>query len=54
MFVSFKLRDAKWEQNGRFFSGYDEDSLQELIEKHPSFVLRSIRTSDCVRPDRKD
>jgi 2-polyprenyl-3-methyl-5-hydroxy-6-metoxy-1,4-benzoquinol methylase len=53
MFVSFKLRDSEWVQDGRFFNGYDENSLRELIKKHPSFVLCSIWTSDDVRPDRK-
>lgn len=53
MFVSFKLRDGEWEQDGRFFNGYDEDSFRELIKKHPSFLLGSIWTSDDLRPDRK-
>ena len=53
MFVSFKLRDGEWEQNGRLFNGYDETSFRELITQLPSFVLGSIWTSDDVRPDRK-
>jgi len=53
MFLSFKLRDGEWEQGGRFFNGYDENSFRELIKKHPSFALCSIWTSDDVRPDRK-
>jgi SAM-dependent methyltransferase len=53
MFLSFKLRDGEWEQGGRFFNGYDENSFRELIKKHASFALCSIWTSDDVRPDRK-
>lgn len=53
MFVSFKLRDGEWEQDGRFFNGYDENSFGELVKKDPSFVFCSIWTSDDVRPDRK-
>jgi hypothetical protein len=53
MFLSFKLRDGEWEQGGRFFNGYDENSFRELIKKHTSFALCSIWTSDDVRPDRK-
>ena len=52
MFVSFKLRDGEWEQDGRLFSGYNQNSLQELIKNHPSFVLCSIWTTNDMRPGR--
>jgi len=54
MFVSFKLRAGEWEQDGRFFNGYSENSFRELVKKHPSFGHCSIWTTDDVRPDRKD
>jgi len=41
MFASYKLRDGEWEQDGRFFNGYGQDSFQELIKQHPSFALLS-------------
>jgi len=53
MFVSFKRRDAEWEQNGRLFNGYNESSFQQLIENHPSVTCESIWISDDVRPERK-
>jgi ubiquinone/menaquinone biosynthesis C-methylase UbiE len=53
MFLSFKLRDAEWEQDGRFFNGYDENSFRELVQEHPSFDLCTIWTTDDQRPDRK-
>jgi 2-polyprenyl-3-methyl-5-hydroxy-6-metoxy-1,4-benzoquinol methylase len=53
MFMSFKLRDGEWEQDGRFFNGYNETSFRELIKEHPSFLLCSIWITDDVRPDRK-
>jgi SAM-dependent methyltransferase len=53
LFVSFKLRDGEWEQDGRLFNGYDEKSFRELVKKHPSFTLSSIWASDDVRPNRR-
>lgn len=53
LFVSFKLRDGEWEQDGRFFNGYDERSFQELLKGHRSLGLCSSWVSDDVRPDRK-
>jgi len=52
LFVSFKLRDGQWEQGGRSFSGYDEKSFRELVEKHGSLAACTIWTSNDVRPER--
>jgi hypothetical protein len=52
MLMSFKLRDGEWEQNGRFFNGYKQNSFRELVMERPSFVLCSIWITDDVRPDR--
>jgi SAM-dependent methyltransferase len=54
MFASFKLRDEEWEQDGRFFNGYSEDSFRQLIEGHPSLLPKSIWISDDARPERKE
>jgi SAM-dependent methyltransferase len=54
MFASFKLRDEEWEQDGRIFNGYSEDSFRRLIEGHPSLLPKSIWMSDDARPERKD
>jgi SAM-dependent methyltransferase len=53
MFVSFKLRDGEWEEGGRFFNGYDEGSLQRLLEGHPALVCQSMWVSEDARPERK-
>jgi SAM-dependent methyltransferase len=53
LFISFKLRDGEWEQDGRFFNGYDEKSFQVLVKQHPLFVPLSIWISNDVRPHRK-
>jgi SAM-dependent methyltransferase len=53
MFVSFKLRDEEWEEDGRFFNGYDQASFPQLIRGHPALACKSIWISEDVRPDRK-
>jgi SAM-dependent methyltransferase len=53
MFLSFKLRDGEWEQDGRFFNSYSEDSFRDLIKKHHSFVLHSTWATDDFRSDHK-
>ena len=53
MFVSFKLRDEEWEEEGRFFNGYDQTSFQQLIRGHPALVCESMWLSEDVRPDHK-
>ena len=53
MFVSFKLRDGEWEQDGRFFNGYDEASFKDLLKRHPSLGLCSSWVSDDVRRERR-
>jgi SAM-dependent methyltransferase len=54
VFVSFKLRDEEWEQDGRFFNGYSEDSFRGLIEHHTAFLPQSMWVSDDARPERRD
>jgi len=54
MFLSFKLRDGEWEMDGRFFTGYDQNSFQELVKTHPSFAICLIWTTDDARRDRKN
>lgn len=54
MFVSFKLRDAEWEEGGRFFNGYDGNSLRQLIRRHPAIVCHSMWVSEDVRPEHKE
>lgn len=53
LYASFKLRNGEWEHDGRLFNGYDDKSFRELVEKHPSFALVALWTSDDARPDRK-
>jgi SAM-dependent methyltransferase len=53
MFVCFKLRDEEWEQDGRFFNGYDEGSFQELLGRHPTLACHSIWVTDDTRLKRK-
>jgi SAM-dependent methyltransferase len=54
MFLSFKHRDEEWEQNGRFFNGYSEDTFRRLIKGHSSVLPVSIWLSNDARPGRKD
>ena len=54
MFVSFKLRDEEWEQKGRFFNGYSENSLRKLIKRQAELLPISIWVSDDARPERND
>jgi SAM-dependent methyltransferase len=53
LFASFKLRDEEWEQDGRFFNGYSEESFVRLIKCQPALALNSIWISDDARPERK-
>jgi SAM-dependent methyltransferase len=53
LFASFKLRDGEWERDGRFFNGYDENSLQQLIKRYPTLLPISVWGSDDARPGRK-
>jgi hypothetical protein len=52
MYVSFKNRDSEWEQNGRFFNGYTEESFHDLLGKHEPLVPISIWTTNDARPNR--
>jgi SAM-dependent methyltransferase len=52
LYVSFKKRDGDWEQSGRFFSGYSQESLFRLLAKHPVLVPISIWTTADARPSR--
>jgi hypothetical protein len=54
MFLSFKLPDGEWEQDGRLFNGYDETSFQELLRRNPWFDSTSTWVSDDARPERKN
>lgn len=54
MFASFKLRDEEWEQDGRFFNGYEKDSFRQLIRRHPVLLPISVWVSDDARPGRSD
>jgi SAM-dependent methyltransferase len=54
MYLSFKLRDGEWEQEGRFFNGYSEETFRELIESHPALLPASIWVSDDSRPTRRN
>lgn len=52
MYVSFKNRDGEWEQNGRFFNGYTEESFHGLLGEHEALVPISIWTTHDARPNR--
>ena len=49
MYVSFKLRDGEWEQDGRFFNGYNEGSFRTLVDSHPALLPTSVWISDDTR-----
>jgi SAM-dependent methyltransferase len=53
LFVSFKFRDYEWEQDGRVFNGYSEETFRVLIERHPELRVISIWVSDDARPNRR-
>jgi SAM-dependent methyltransferase len=52
-FISVKRRDEEWNQEGRFFNGYNEDSFSRLIESQTSLDLYSLWASADVRPGRE-
>jgi cyclopropane fatty-acyl-phospholipid synthase-like methyltransferase len=54
MYVSFKHGDREVEQNGRFFSFYDEERLTETLKRHPGLEPLKMWLSGDVRPDRRD
>jgi SAM-dependent methyltransferase len=54
MFASFKLRDEEWEQDGRRFNGYSENSFRHLLLRHSGLVPISIWSSSDARPARSD
>ena len=49
IYLSFKLRDGEWEQDGRFFNGYGEESFRAMIEFHPALLPASVWISDDTR-----
>jgi SAM-dependent methyltransferase len=53
IFASFKLRDQEWEENGRFFNGYNLDSFELLLRGHPNLAASALWVSEDVRPARK-
>ena len=53
LFASFKLRDEEWEQDGRFFNGYREESFQQLIKHQTELLPMSIWVSEDARPRRR-
>ena len=53
IFASFKLRDEEWEQEGRFFNGYDVSSFRALLRRHPRLSALSVWTSSDARPERR-
>jgi SAM-dependent methyltransferase len=53
LFVSFKLRDEEWEQDGRFFNGYYEESFTQLVNCNPAISISAMWTSNDSRPERK-
>lgn len=53
MFMSFKLRDGEWEQEGRFFNGYTQGSFRKLIDSHRKLRTASIWTSADARISRR-
>jgi SAM-dependent methyltransferase len=52
MYLSFKLRDGEWEQEGRFFNGYSVETFRGLIGSHQALHLTSIWVSNDARPSR--
>jgi SAM-dependent methyltransferase len=49
MYLSFKLRDEQWEQDGCFFNGYSWESFLALIGSHPALLPTAIWVSDDSR-----
>jgi len=54
MFLSFKLHDGEWEQEGRSFNGYSESTFRELVKSHPTLLIASTWASCDARPSRKE
>lgn len=54
LYASFKYGDGEWEQGGRFFNSYDEDSFAALTREHPSLILDRHWKSEDVRRGREN
>lgn len=52
-FISVKRRDEEWNQEGRLFNGYNEESFCWLIEEQTLLHLYSLWTSADVRQGRE-
>jgi SAM-dependent methyltransferase len=54
LYASFKYGDKEYEKEGRYYNCYDENSIDELINKYSSLTLIKCWTSDDARPNRED
>lgn len=54
LYTSFKYGDNEEIRNGRFFNNYNEQSLRELLYKHPTLHLVDTWKTVDIRPDRTE
>ncbi len=54
LYASFKLGTFEGEKNGRYFTYMEEESVKELLEKYPGFLVESLWVSRDVRPGREN
>ena len=54
LYCSFKNREESFEKDGRVFTCFTPDSMQEFIEKQQEFILIEMKLSTDVRPGRED
>ena len=54
LYCSFKNREESFEKDGRVFSCFTPDSMQEFIQTQIEFNLIEMKLSTDVRPGRED
>ncbi len=54
LYCSFKNREESFEKEGRIFSCFTPESMQEFIQDQREFTLMEMKLSTDVRPGRAD
>lgn len=54
IYTSFKYGTFEGERNGRYFTGFTENSFKEYVSSIPDFTIEDCWISEDVRPGRSD
>lgn len=54
LYTSFKYGDSEEERNGRFFSNFEEASMNRFLEQFPELQTEKMWVTSDARPGRED